>query len=135
MSEDPENIIREARERGAKLKAALLRKAGGPMPANEVATLLGLSIAQVTQNKSLLAVPLDDGSLAWPRFQFESQAMMDGVEKIRNAIQVEEPWAQLNFLFLHLKELDGKMAVEAIREQSVVKAILAARHFGDHGGL
>jgi hypothetical protein len=131
--ESSEDIIQEALNRGAKLKAALLSEAGGPLFVGEVAALLGISEEQVTQRKSLLALPLDGSSTAWPAFQFESQAMMDGVEAIMAAIQVDHLWSQLHFLFLPTKELCGKTAVQVIREGSPAEAVLAARHYGDHG--
>ena len=52
---------------------------------------------------------------------------------IVQAIQVDDPWGRLNFCFLHLGELDGRMPIEAIREGDVEAAIRAARHYGDHG--
>jgi len=126
------DVIRDALERGVKRKAALLREAGGPLSAGEVASLLGISLEEV-KARPLLAVLLDNGECVWPAFQFESHAMLSAVEKVRAAVNVEGAWAHLTFLFLHLQELAGRTPVQAIREGSLDAVLLAARHYGDHG--
>jgi hypothetical protein len=127
------DIIKNAIERGVKRKAAVLREAGGPLSAHDAARLLGTSPEALRAGKSLLAVSVDNGKLVWPAFQFESQAMLDAIEKYLAAVNVDEPWAQLNFLFLRLQELDGRTPVQAIRDGSLDQVILAARHFGEQG--
>lgn len=127
------DIIRDAIERGVKRKAALVREAGGPLSAREVATLLGINPEELKAKKSYLAVSMDNGELVWPAFQFESHAMLSAVEKVCAAVNVDGAWAHLSFLFLHLQELGGRTPVQAIREGSLKSVILAASHFGDQG--
>jgi hypothetical protein len=76
---------------------------------------------------------MEDGELVWPAFQFESRAMIDGVKKVLQMMEGDEPWGQLNFFFLHLQELGGRTPVQAIREGSLDSVVMAASHFGEHG--
>jgi hypothetical protein len=128
-----DDIIRDAIKRGTTRKAAVLREAGGPLSARGAATLLGISSKELKAKKSLLAVSMDNGEVVWPAFQFESQAMLNAIEKLLAAVNVDEPWMRLNFLFLRLQELGGKTPVQAIREGSLDAVILAAMHYGEHG--
>lgn len=133
MRNQTDKIIREAIERGVQRKAALLREAGGLLSANEVANLLRISGEELLCRKSLLTISLDDNALGWPAFQFESRAMVDAVERVLQAINVEAPWAQLGFFFLRLQELDGRTPIQAIRDGSLDAVVLAAHHYGYHG--
>lgn len=91
------DIIRDAIERGVKRKAALVREAGGPLSAREVATLLGINPEELKAKKSYVAVSMDNGELVWPAFQFESHAMLSAVEKVCAAVNVDGAWAHLSF--------------------------------------
>jgi hypothetical protein len=126
-------VIKNAVERGVKRKAAVLREAGGPLSAHDAARLLGSTPEALRASRSLLAVPMDNGEVVWPAFQFESQAMLEAIEKYLAAVKVDDPWVQLGFLYLRLQELDGRTPVQAIRDGLLDQVILAARHYGEHG--
>jgi hypothetical protein len=127
------DIIRDAIERGAERKSALLFESGGPLSGREVAKLLGISLEELKAKNYLLAVLMDNGEPGWPAFQFESHVMLSAVEKVCAAVNVDSGWARLSFFFLHLQELDGRTPVQAIREGSLCAVVLAASHFGEHG--
>jgi hypothetical protein len=69
----------------------------------------------------------------YPTFQFESEAMQSGVAAILKVIKADDPWARLTFMFLRLEELGGESPVNTIRAGRVKGAVLAARHYGEHG--
>jgi hypothetical protein len=129
----PDQILEDAKRRGNKLKVELLHKAGGLLTAQEAAPLVGTTMQGLGSMRLLIALRMDSGDFGYPAFQFESEAMLTGVSTVLDAINVDEPWACLNFFFMHLDELDDKMPVEAIRNGSIDAVVLAARHFGDHG--
>lgn len=131
-----DSVIERALARGAKLKEALIERAGGLLSSRKAASLLEISPQALHKrmNKGrLLAIGLAGGDLGYPAFQFESEAMQAGVAGVLEAIGVDEPWSQLSFLFLTLDELGGVTAVDAIRAGKAAAAILAARHYGEHG--
>lgn len=109
-----------------------MRDAGGLLSADEVADALRISAEDSTAKPSLLSIPIQNGELAWPRFQFESRDMLHGVETVLEAINVNDAWSRLHF-FLPLQELDGRTPVQAIRDGSLDEVVLAAKHFGEHG--
>jgi len=67
----------------------------------------------------------------YPAFQFESDLMQAGITAVVKAINVDDPWAILHFLFLRLGELKGRTPVEAIRKGKADAVARAATHFGE----
>jgi hypothetical protein len=126
-------ILEDATKRGVKLKAALLRKAGGLLPAQDAARLVGISRRGLRAKRSLIAIQMGNGDNGYPAFQFENETILAGVAAVLEAINVEDPWMRLNFFFMRFDELDGGMPIDAIRNGSIEAVVLAAEHFGDHG--
>jgi hypothetical protein len=81
----------------------------------------------------LLTVKLSSGDLGYPAFQFESESMLAGIAMVLTAIEVDEPWARLNFMFLKLSELGGERPVDAVRSGNSDVVAVAVKHFGKHG--
>jgi hypothetical protein len=124
-------VIKDAMARGKILQARVLREAGGLVSVSWAAGMLGVTAQELEAKQPLIFISTDGGG--YPRFQFESEMMLDGVVRTLSAIGVEEPWGQLHFFFLHLNELGGRRPVDAIRDGALDAVVLAASHFGRHG--
>jgi hypothetical protein len=133
---DDDFVIDDAHVRGAKLKEDLVEKAGGLLSSKKAAEVLGISpraLHKRLSKGSLVALQMAGGGLGYPAFQFENDLMQAGISAVVKAINVNDPWAILSFLFLRLGELEGRTPVEAIRKGKADAAAQAARHFGKHG--
>ena len=126
-----EAVIEAARIRGKARLALLVQEAGGFVTASQAAHLLGITRQQLDAKLPLIFIPGDGGG--YPRFQFESGEMVDGVATVLLAMDVEEPRMQLSFFFLRLDELEGRRPVDALRDGALKSVVLAASHFGRHG--
>jgi hypothetical protein len=135
QNETDEVVLRKALSRGAKLKEDLVCSAGGLLSSDKVAGVLGVSTQVLhdrANRRALISVEFE-GTRGYPAFQFESESVREGIAMVLDAIGVEDAWARLNFMFLKLDELGGKMPIDVIRSGSAEAAALAARHFGEHG--
>lgn len=124
-------VIEDAFARGKILMANLLQEAGGLVSESQAAHLLGITTQELEAKQPRIFMSSDSSS--YPRFQFESEKMVDGVVMTLSAIGVDEPGVQLSFFFLRLAELDGIRPVDAIRDGALDAVVLAASHFGRHG--
>jgi len=133
--EEVEAILAAARERGEARRENMIDEAGGLLSTAEAADISGLSPRELGKrmNKSLLAVPQERG-VGWPRFQFESQAMMAAIGRVMKRLDIQGPWMQLNFFLMRLDELGGVRPIDAIKAGNIRAAEIAASHFGTHGG-
>ena len=129
--------LAEAMARGAAAKEELLRSAGGALAAGTVARALGISRQAVDKRRrrgALLAVPSGSGDHLYPACQFtESGGVLSGLDEVLAAFEVRDPWVQLAVLLGAAPSLDGRSAVEALREGDVEGAAAVARAFGEQG--
>jgi len=124
-------VIAAAKARGRVRIRQMIEEAGGLLSTAEAAVAAGMTEKQL-QKSSLLAIETE-GEIGWPRFQFESQAMMDGVSRVVGCIGVDSGQMRLAFFLMRLDELGGMRPIDAIRAGNLRAIELAAYHFGRHG--
>jgi hypothetical protein len=124
----------EAMARGAAIKRELLAEAGGGLTSSQVAGALGITRQAVDKRRSrraLLAVPDGSGDYVYPACQFTAEGVIDGLDEVLRAFQVQSPWTQLSVLLASVPALRGKTILEALKAGAVERAVAAAASFGD----
>lgn len=127
--------LADALIRGVFIKEELLKEAGGSLNTLEVARLLGRSAEEVDRMRErgeLLAVPIGDDH-HYPRCLISEGSVLPGLAEFLRAFEVPEPWTQLSVLLGPAPSLDGKSALEALRDGNVEGAVSVARSFGEQG--
>lgn len=102
---------------GAKVKQALLERAGGALGVNEVAAILGISRQAVDKRRRanrLIAVP-HGRDYIYPAAQFDAGTLLPGLDRALEAMPVEDPWMRLEWLITEDGELGGTSPREALK--------------------
>src|ERR1035438_7537868 len=97
----------EAMARGAAIKRELLTGGGGGLTSSQVASALGITRQAVDKRRSrraLLAVPNGSGEYVYPACQFTSDGVINGLEEVLRAFQMQSPWTQLSVLLASRSE-------------------------------
>ncbi len=117
-------------------RSALLEQAGGAVTAIKAAGLLGKTRQAVEKRRergTLLAV-VAQGEYLYPLFQFENEAVLDGLPEVLQAFTVRNGWTQLSVLLSPQDGLDGRSVVDALKHGDVKVAASVAAAYGDTGG-
>jgi hypothetical protein len=124
----------EAMARGSAIKRDLLTGGGGGLTSSQVASALGITRQAVDKRRlrrALLAVPNGSGEYVYPACQFTSDGVIDGLEEVLRAFQIQSPWTQLSVLLASAPALGGKTILEALRSGAVERAVAIAASFGE----
>ena len=124
----------EAMAKGAAIKQELLTKAGGGLTSSQAASALGITRQAVDKRRSrrtLLAVPDGSGDYVYPACQFTKDGVIEGLDTVLRAFQVQSPWTQLSVLLAPAPALRGKTILEALKSGAVERAVAIAASFGD----
>lgn len=99
----------------------LLHQAGGTYGTDEVAELLDLSreaVRKRIERGRLLSYKAPSGEHRLPRAQFSGSGTIDGLERVLEAMHVEDPWMRIQLA------LDDDV-IEALRDGRVEDAVQA----------
>ncbi|HEX4602221.1 MAG TPA: hypothetical protein VH116_12560 [Gemmatimonadales bacterium] len=124
----------DAVARGIRVKAQLLKAAGGTWSAPQVAAALGLSRQAIDKRRTrhaLLAVPSGSGDYLYPRCQFTAAGVIPDLDRVLSAFRVRDPWTQLSALLTPATTLRGARPVDALAQGDVEGAAAAVRSIGD----
>lgn len=101
----------------------------GPVySAKSVAAVLGVSKQAVQQNKGLLRMTTEDGTVVYPAYQFEGTRQARGVSPIVQAARGEiSDWTLASWFVTENDDLAGKRPIDAIGEGKPEDAFEAAR--------
>ncbi|SDB74525.1 hypothetical protein [Belnapia rosea] len=100
----------------ADYEAALERRAGGNLSADEVASLLGITFQAVDERRraqSLLAIRRGDGWI-YPRAQFHGNGTVPCLAAVVEGLDASGPWVTLEFIITPDGVLDGLSPREAL---------------------
>jgi len=124
----------EAMARGAAIKQELLTSCGGGLTSSQVSSALGITRQAVDKRRSrhaLLAVPNGSGDYLYPACQFTSDGVINGLEEVLRAFQIQSPWTQLSVLLASAPALGGKTILETLKSGAIERATAIAASFGD----
>ncbi len=125
-----------ARLRGVHKQHELLRRSGGTLSAEQAAQTLGISRQAVDKRRRqgrLIGLTQGRRGYAYPAWQFESGRTLSNLEKVLGVLKGHDPWMQLTFFLGANERLNGKNALEALREDQLESVLQAAAAFGEHG--
>src|SRR5215207_1416955 len=109
--------LASARARGAATKSDLLARAGGALSAEEVATLMGMTVAAVDEQRqrgTLLGVRQGRRVILYPACQFAADGALPGLGKVLAAFAVEGAWTRLSVLLSPAPALGGATPLDAL---------------------
>lgn len=118
--------------RGADLKAALIRRAGGAASVTEVAALLRVTrraVNELRRQGRLIAVATERGD-AYPRCQFDRDGVVPGLPDALAAMPIESPWMRLEWLLTPDDALGGRSPLDALRAGDGAPVLQLARGHG-----
>jgi hypothetical protein len=128
----------EARaQRLAAAKQGLLLHAGGGLAPEEVAQILGVSVAEIDERRRmgiLLGMPVKGGVHVYPACQFPDGGSLPGMDRVLRAFRVRNPWTVLSVLVGSSPALGGRSPIEALRSGEVEAVVNFARGVGEQGG-
>jgi hypothetical protein len=133
---DSADPLAEAMARGVTVKQDLLLKAGGALTSTQVAQALGITRQGVDKRRvrgTLLAIPSGSGDYLYPACQFTETGVIDHLDDVLKAMQVESPWTRLSFLLSPAPALGGRTVLEALTGGDVAKSLSLAAAFGEQG--
>lgn len=133
---DSADPLAEAMARGVTAKQELLRNAGGALTSTQVAQALGITRQGVDKRRvrgMLLAVPSGSGDYLYPACQFTETGVIDHLDEVLKAMQVESPWMRLSFLLSPAPALGGRTVLEALAGGDIAKSLSLAAAFGEQG--
>jgi hypothetical protein len=123
--------------RGVAAREAMIARAGGLLPAERLAAILGLSPAAVAkrrQRDQLLAVPVAGRGHAFPAAQLQDGAVLPGLDRVLRAMPGTSGWTRLALLLTPHDGLDGRTPLAALAAGEVEAAVAAAAEFAaPHG--
>jgi hypothetical protein len=106
--------------RHAHVKQKLSVMAGKMLSSDEVADRLDITLHEVEkqlQDGELLAVQSSENWL-YPAFQFESEAIRDGIKKVLRSFDGHDSWWILDTLLARADTLGDRSLLDAIRDGS-----------------
>ena len=134
--EDP---LAEARLRGKRRMGEILEAEGGSVGATEAAAIMGVSERALEQRRrggTVLALPVGDGSHAFPRWQFDGDAqdgLVPGLPRVLQSFSVTSPWMQAEFMLAPEDRLADRSPLDALKAGEIDAMAQAASAYGEHG--
>lgn len=133
-ADDLDAALDEARTRGATRAAEIL---SGPdmLTADEFAAVIGASsretIHQKRRRHEVLGLEGAKRGVRFPKWQVGADgSLLPGLPRLFKVLG-DHPWAIYRFLLQHHPELDGRTALEALREGGVEAVIVTAENIGE----
>jgi hypothetical protein len=126
--------LASALRRGERVRQRLLAAQGDLLDAASVATRLGTSLADVTERQDrglLLGLPLDDGTLGFPTWQFVESGLLPGLDVAFRDIGVRDPWMQAAYFLSGDARLDGQTPLDMLRRGEIEAVRRAAAAYGE----
>ncbi len=117
---------------GARFKQSLLERTGGAIGVLDVASLLGIKRQAVDKRRRarhLIAIPRGQ-DFSYPAVQFTENGLVPGLEKVLEAMPIEDPWMRLEWLITEDDELDGQSPLEALKAGRIAEVIANAAGHG-----
>ena len=134
QDEIPVDPLAAALKRGERARTSILAAQGRLLDVDEVAAHLRMSRDEVLQRQvrgRLLALPLGDGTLGFPSWQFAEYGLLPGIETIFRNIGVDDPWMQAAYFLSGERLLDGKTPLDVLRRGDVESVRRAAAAYGE----
>jgi hypothetical protein len=104
--------------RNVEHRETLLCRAGGALPTEEAARLLGITRETVDERwraGTLLAIQ-EGSDWCYPACQFEQGEVVPGLAEVVRGLASEGPWVTLDFLLTPDTALAGRSPLQALRE-------------------
>ena len=120
--------------RGERARKRILAAQGELLDVAEVAARLDMSHEDVLQRQHrgrLLALPLKDGTLGFPSWQFAEHGLLPGIETVFRNIGVDDPWMQAAYFLSGELLLDGQTPLDALRRGDIEAVRRAAAAYGE----
>lgn len=130
----PQDALAAALRRGARARQSILAAQGALLLTDEVATRLGLSRDDVRSRQMrgrLLALPMQDGTLGFPSWQFAERGLLPGLEAVLRNIGVDDPWMQAAYFVSGERLLAGQTPLDVLRRGDVEAVRKAAAAYGE----
>lgn len=124
--------LSDLRARGAFMKHAMIREAGGAYSTSQVADLLGISrqaVQQRARRGTLLAFTLGNNDRYYPAIQFDEHGVVAGLEQVLNRFNVTDPWTKLSVLLDTDEFLGGRRVIDALRDGDLEKVLRVVESF------
>lgn len=128
--------LARARLRGLEFRGEILRREGGTLSADQVATHLGLSRQAVDKRRragKLIGLSLGRRGYAYPVWQLGQEGILPGLEEVLTSLNVHDPWMRATFFLSGDPRLDGATPLEELRRGNVEAVRRAASAYGEHG--
>jgi hypothetical protein len=135
VSDDP---FLAAKLRGLKRKKHMLDAAGGTLTSAQVAEILGISRQAVDKRRAsyqLLALTQGKRGYSYPKFQFEEDKTIKGLEQVLPQLKELDPWMQMVFFTSPHERLQGKTPINCLHKGMVNEVVAAASGYGEQGAL
>jgi hypothetical protein len=123
-----------ALRRGERARRSILAAQGNLLDVDEVAAHLGMTREEVLDRQirgRLLALPLEDGTLGFPSWQFAEYGLLPGIETIFRNIGVDDPWMQAAYFLSGELRLDGQTPLEVLQRGDIEAVRKAAAAYGE----
>ncbi|MCC7103947.1 MAG: hypothetical protein IT307_02275 [Chloroflexi bacterium] len=127
-----------ARLRGLAAREQVLTAEGGTLTSEQVAEHLRISRQAVDKRRQagkLIGLDIGRHGYAYPAWQLAPRGTLPGLEQVLEAMTVRDPWMQAAFFLSGDPRLEGKTPLERLRRGDVDAVLLAARGYGEHGGV
>ena len=131
-----ENLLDEARVRGARMREQVLAAEGGGWSAVQVGQHLHISRQAVDRRRAsgnLLALPIGAKSYLYPRWQFTDDGVLPGVADVLKAFSLPGTWTRAAFFVSPNSYLAGSRPLDELRRGNVDAVTRAATRFGEQG--
>ncbi|MEL4896778.1 hypothetical protein [Crocosphaera sp. Alani8] len=126
--------LQEAISRGEGAKKKLLAKEGGTLKESEVCEKLNCKsqdLDRMRDNGDIIAVEVDNQYL-YPAWQFVDGKILPGLDKVLSQLKDDGVWTVIIFMLTGDVRLDGKTALEMLREGEIKRVNWAASCYGEH---
>jgi hypothetical protein len=134
-SSDGDPLIR-AKLRGIEHRKRITEKLGGTLSVEQVSKLIGISRQAVDKRRSqnqLIGLTQGRRGYAYPAFQFEDGKTLDGLKEVLDALSGHDPWMQSIFFANGNDRLNGRTALDALRQGETEEVVRAAEAYGEQG--
>ncbi|MEA2523752.1 MAG: hypothetical protein QOF73_979 [Thermomicrobiales bacterium] len=132
---DPRDPLLPARIAGLRAREELLRAEGGPLKADQIAQLLGISRQAVDHRRrkgKLLALTLGRRGYAYPAWQVVEGRTIQGLDTVLAELRDFDPWTQAAFMLNPNTWLDDETPLNELRRGHVDRVREAASVYGEH---
>lgn len=125
-----------ARLRGLEARQQILEAEGGTMTVSEVASMLGITRQAVEKRRKagkLIALSLGQRGYAYPRWQFDADRVLPGLDAVLHELEMPDGWGQVGFLLSPNTRLKRRRPLDVLRAGMIDDAIWAAGAYGETG--